>query len=251
MCSNDIVFYIGKGSKTDKYDRITHHVKFWKFNKNRKLLNKIKKLEGIFDIKIIYESEDEKECLDIEMQLIEEIGIKNLCNLTNGGEGVSGLKHSEESKKKISLFRKGKKLSKETCRLISKNKKGMYYSLNNEIKKQIINLYKTKSVNTISLELGLTFSTVKRYLNEQGLYKKCKNTKSTSEEGKKNMSLARKDINNKPIIQYDLDGNIIGEFKSMSEVCKNINDIKNISGISSCCNGKQKTAHGFKWKYKN
>ena len=185
---------------------------------------------------------------EVTAVFIEEIGIKNLCNLTNGGEGVSGLKHSEESKKKISLFKKGKKLSKETCRLISKNKKGMYYSLNDSIKKQIINLYETKSVNTISLELGLTFSTVKRYLNEQGLYKKCKNTKSTSEEGKKNMSLARKDINNKPIIQYDLEGNFIKEWPSITEA-SNLLKI-NLVCISMVCSNKLKTAGNFIWKYK-
>ena len=61
----------------------------------------------------------EKEAFDHEMLLIscfKELGHK-LCNQTNGGEGVSGVKFSEERKAKLSLLTKGrvgKKPSAET-----------------------------------------------------------------------------------------------------------------------------------------
>lgn len=41
-------------------------------------------------------------------------------------------------------------------------------------------------------------------------------------------------------------GNIIKEYKSMSEAEK---DGHNVSGISKCCSGKLKTYHNMKWKY--
>lgn len=52
----------------------------------------------------------------------------------------------------------------------------------------------------------------------------------------------------KPIIQLDLEGNIIKEWDSVSEA--SILTQTSISGISSCVNGKNKTSNKFKWKYK-
>lgn len=53
----------------------------------------------------------------------------------------------------------------------------------------------------------------------------------------------------KPVLQYDLKENFIKEWSSMSEALMSINNGKG-DGISGCCLGKQKTAYGFKWKYK-
>ena len=53
----------------------------------------------------------------------------------------------------------------------------------------------------------------------------------------------------KPVLQYDLDGNFIREFGSQS-VAQYIVEKPNGDGIGACCRGNQKTAYGFKWKYK-
>ena len=50
----------------------------------------------------------------------------------------------------------------------------------------------------------------------------------------------------KPILQLDLDGNLIREWPSATDVGKEVR--KNIVG---CLIGKQKTALGYIWKYKN
>lgn len=56
----------------------------------------------------------------------------------------------------------------------------------------------------------------------------------------------------KPILQYDLDGNFIREFASITEACYVVfKDIRKNPNITKCCRGKTKTAYGFKWKYKN
>ena len=51
-------------------------------------------------------------------------------------------------------------------------------------------------------------------------------------------------------VQYDLNGNFIKEWDSATEAkkCLNISS----QGISTCCvgKGKQKTARGFIWKFK-
>ena len=51
---------------------------------------------------------------------------------------------------------------------------------------------------------------------------------------------------NKPILQFDLDGNFICEWPSATDVGKEVQ-----STICNCLNGRYKTAYGYIWKYKN
>jgi hypothetical protein len=55
---------------------------------------------------------------------------------------------------------------------------------------------------------------------------------------------------NKPVLQYDLEGNFIREFKSLMDVQRFLN--KSFSSISKVCRKlkKYKTAYGFKWEFK-
>lgn len=53
----------------------------------------------------------------------------------------------------------------------------------------------------------------------------------------------------KPIMQYDLEGNFIKEWKSGSQIQKELGF--NGSNIGNCCNGKFKKSYGFIWKFKN
>ena len=49
----------------------------------------------------------------------------------------------------------------------------------------------------------------------------------------------------KPILQYDLDGNFIREWECASDVGKVA-----VKSINNCLKGKNKTAYGYIWKYK-
>lgn len=53
----------------------------------------------------------------------------------------------------------------------------------------------------------------------------------------------------KPVLQMDLDGNIIAEFASASIADKTFSNGKG-HHIGSVCNGTRKTAYGYKWMYK-
>lgn len=63
----------------------------------------------------------------------------------------------------------------------------------------------------------------------------------------------------KPVIQKNMNGDIIKEFNSISEAARYICDFyKNkyplyniMGGISMCCNGKTKTGYKFKWEFVN
>lgn len=66
-----------------------------------------------------------------------------------------------------------------------------------------------------------------------------------TEETKKKLSLGI----SKSIIQYDLKGNFIKEWVSLTEASKALNIYT--SSISNCILGKSKTCNGFIWKFKN
>lgn len=69
--------------------------------------------------------------------------------------------------------------------------------------------------------------------------------KHHSEETKNKLSISC----SIPVDMFDLDDNYIKTFYGMSEAQKETG--ANYMGISRCCNGKQKTCGGYKWRYSN
>lgn len=61
----------------------------------------------------------------------------------------------------------------------------------------------------------------------------------------------KKPINSKPVIQLDLNNNILNEFSSIADAVKMLNKSEESqSTLIKACKGRLKTAYGFKWKYK-
>lgn len=52
----------------------------------------------------------------------------------------------------------------------------------------------------------------------------------------------------KPVIQFDLNGNSINEFNSITEACLHVGADKR--NVSDCLRGKTKTCHKYKWEFK-
>lgn len=125
---DDLIFYVGKGSG----DRMYRHIEISKFNgvnrkKNPHLYNKISKIfsdggEVIFEI--FYETVDEDDAYSKERELIENIGIDNLTNITEGGRGGQVGKWTDERRLKLSLSKTGKPRSDEVKEKISKSLTG-------------------------------------------------------------------------------------------------------------------------------
>lgn len=116
-------FYVGKGYGY----RIDSHMNPYHLKRNNHKNNKIKKIlsEGLEPIRFkVYEGLTEEESLQKERYLINLIGFENLTNVTYGGEGTSGYKQKEETKRKIGNKNKGNKHSEETKKMISEKLKG-------------------------------------------------------------------------------------------------------------------------------
>jgi len=69
------------------------------------------------------------------------------------------------------------------------------------------------------------------------------------EQFKQYIKSINKDKIKKPVLQFDLNNNLIKEFESISEASRKTN-ISNVQ-IGNCCIGKCKTSGGFIWKYAN
>lgn len=74
--------------------------------------------------------------------------------------------------------------------------------------------------------------------------------KENSNHGTRNERISKTMTNgkqSKPVLQFSLSGEFIREWPSTKECGRNGFDHR---GVVACCNGKQKSAYGFRWKYK-
>jgi hypothetical protein len=104
------IFYVGKGHKS-------RHIE--KSNRNNYWHNVVNKAGFVSEI--LFDNLDEELSLLVEMELIDKyrrLGYK-LVNLTDGGEGVSGYKHTEETKQLLGEMNKNRVISDETRKKIS------------------------------------------------------------------------------------------------------------------------------------
>ena len=179
-----------------------------------------------------------------------------------------GKHHSEEAKKKMSLARKGKTppnkgkhLSEEQKRKIGESLKGRTgpnkgKTMSEETKKKISEakkkLYSSGKKHPMFGKHHSEESKKKMSLNHYD----CSGEnhymfgKHHSEETKKKISDSKKGIPNdkcsKKVLQFTLDDEFVKEWLSIAECSRNGYAGAN---ICKCCQGKRKSAYGFKWCY--
>lgn len=190
-----------------------------------------------------------------------------------------GRKKTDEEKRKNSESHKGKTLSEKTKQKMSESKKGiknsntrkvLQFSINGEfikeweyIKKAIdeLHLGKTGIVSCCQRRQKTAYGYIWMYKEDYTkeyllklveLISIKKERKPLSEEAKNNMrNSAKKSKDNKRSLkvgQYSIDGVLIREWDCIRDILRELGFDN--SSISKCCKGKQKTAYGFIWKYK-
>ena len=131
---NNTVFYVGKGKLNRMIKKKTNQI----------FLRICDKVD--YKYRLIKDNLSEAEALQLEKDIIHdyvynkgygicikgfhcESGKPYLCNMTWGGEGISGFKFSDISKERMSKYRKGKKIhTEESKRKISEAHSGKYVS---------------------------------------------------------------------------------------------------------------------------
>ena len=112
-------FYIGIGKNTQRAKT--------KSNRNNHWLNVVSKTD--YEVEILFENISSEQAIKKEIELILLYGRKDLntgtlVNMTDGGEGIVGFNHKQQTKDKISKSHIGKTFSKESRDKMSKSKTG-------------------------------------------------------------------------------------------------------------------------------
>jgi group I intron endonuclease len=139
--------------------------------------------------------------------------------------------HSEESKKKISNSLKGRPIHENTrAALLLSNK--------------------TRVLSPESIERFRKASTGKKASKETRAKQSLIRTGiKRNEETKRKISDSSK--NKRGVNQYDLEWNFIQSFESMGDACEYLGIKRTGSAICQMLAGKQNTAYGYKWRYKD
>jgi len=196
----------------------------------------------------ILEHCDSKEELDeMEFHYIKQYNTfgKNGYNLTYGGDGVIGYKHSEENKKKISNSNKGRIISIETRERMSEAQKN-------------------RSVISDETRMKMSLNRKGKKLTEEHKEKIRqahigKIRKPFSEKTLENMSKAKKGISNvknrkKYVITFpDKNKYIIKGLKNFCKMYKKYNNGFKLvpSYLSECATNKRESYKNFKCRYYN
>lgn len=211
-------FYVGKG-KGNRYTSL--------FHRNSHFINVYKKHGGY--VKKIKEDMREDEAIKLEVALIKEYRMKfPLTNITNGGEGVSGYFHSEETKKGLSELSKKQWKNPEMRKILSESRK--------------------KNHRTPEFRRNMSLKKFGRKLRDEHK-QKIKESMNKPEVIKKTSSAH---IKYKNIKCVDKRNNEMRFFKTTREAVlwlENFGIHPNplISSIIRCLSGKRKSAYGLSW----
>jgi len=233
-------FYIGKG----KHHRINHHLQPNSLCDNSiksNTINAIIKQKGRPPTHYkIAEKLSFEEANELETNLIKHFGRRDiktgiLTNMTDGGEGFKNIRFSLKTKYKMSQAKKGKVHGK----LNPRSKRVQQFDLDNNL------LREWDALSDITKETGMEFRKISKcclgHIPEAFGFKWKYN--GTAYERREIVPEAKD--RRKVVYQYDLDGNFIQSYESMSNAKRHTN-ISNIDGV---CLGKNSHAGGFQWFY--
>lgn len=253
-------FYVGKGSGCRAWSKARSD--WW---------HRIAKKHG-YVVQICAEWESELDAFEHEMFLIsciKDMGIR-LCNLTNGGEGASGAKHSEESRRMRSIAAK-KYSSRDDViaarrkKMAETNKKPFNSERGAEAIKRNIHsrpevVEKIKKCGKSNLERINSDAELTRKRKEKlAEYHRSEKAKEISREhlGKLHSNkewrdnMTRKLVERRSIAVRCVENGM--EFKSASDAARWLSEARgkdaNSTHITGVCRGRLIRAYGLAWEY--
>ena len=261
------IFYIGMGKDN----------RAWTIHSRNKWWNNYVNKNG-FEVEIICDNMSRQNALELEITLISFYGRKchslgPLLNLSDGGETCMGYTHSQEWKDEQSKLRTGKKLkplSEEAKSKISQKQLGKQKSSNKIVRQydlegNLIQIFRSSSEAKKETGINGISENATGYKNNHwksvGGYVWIYEKDYTAEFLEERLKIANSPKSHpqhatdkriekclKPVIQYDLNGNLIKEWGSIKEasVYYGIHS----SNIGNCCRGTQGSSKGYLWKFK-
>lgn len=210
--NDGVPFYVGKGTNKRMNTKSNRNI-MW-----NRIVSKYD-----YDIIILEDNLSEEESFIMEKYWINRIGRKDkglgpLFNFTDGGEGISGYTHTDETKNIISQSHKGKSKSLDTRIKMSLHKSGNNHGQTGENHPMYGRKHSKESIKKMS---------------------ECKIGKMIKHNHPNYKEYA--------IEQFDLDGNLIKEWLNHHDACEFYN-IKSNYLISQIKFSKNKKVKGFIWK---
>lgn len=235
------VFYVGKGHGNRCGNRT---------RKGHDSFNKMVS-ENDCDYLVIKDGLTEQEAFDLEVVVISYYRNMKapLINILDGGKNpplLKGIPKSDEWKRKSSASQKKfyemhperKKMASEKMKAFFQTKEGKDFQRksiesrnNDEFRKRQSEICK-KANNTPEYKARQSEICKRNWLSESYRNAHCG----------ANNNRAR------AVIQYDLEGNFIAEYETMTQADKETG--VNFSRISAVCRGRRKTSGGYIWRYK-
>lgn len=212
-----VVFYVGIGSNKYRPNNSDGRNPIWK---------RYVEKHGDPIVEIIHNNLTKEEACRLEVEYIKHYGRKNvdpkgtLVNISEGGEsGSKGYRLNPEQLEKRKELHKGRKRSSETKQKQREAKLGTKQTIETRLKMS-------------DSKKGKTYPKI-----------------SEAKRGSKQPHSFLKKIN-KPVIQLNKNNEYIADFHSITSAAQSLGFKQDPGGISCVLHGKQKTAYGFKWKFK-
>lgn len=233
--------YVGQtNSETGYLKRFDQHFEDVRWNKKHlSILHKSMKKYGreAFSIKLLMHNIEE-----CRIDALETLWIKKLntfykegpgYNMTRGGQGIHGYKHTKETRQKMSIANSGRLYTEERTQKILSTKRAK----NSQV-----------SGTNLLWRQRLSVATKKRFENQPGTM----TGRHHTTEAKQKISA----INSIPILAYDAKtGEFFREFSSATAAtaylieCGITSNRSALTRILKICHGQDRSAYGYVWKF--
>jgi hypothetical protein len=172
-----------------------------------------------FETLILVNNISEEKAFKLEANFCKQIGYNNLCNL-HEEDGWGGHTPTNETKEK------------------------MYTPQRNQNVSNSLKGYKQSEEHILKRSSHLK--------GKSNLKNKKPKPKGFGENVSIKLKGKSKPYLQKIVLQYNLQGEFIKEWSSITEICTQLfNDTSKNPNITKCCQSKIKTAYGYIWKFKN
>ena len=210
------VFYVGKGSGRRAWsNKRSEH---W-----RRIVNK----SGLV-VEIVQFGMREWWAFEFERDLIFYYGRDTLCNATDGGEGLSGYKFTDDHKLKIGNYHKGKKKLPHVIEALRQANIGR--KLPKEHREKLSKIHSGRKHTEEHIK--------KAAASRMG--------KSHTEQGKQNIRASKCKI----VVCVQTQEVFLGTHHA-TEWCKKTNPKASQAAIARACKKPLKIAYGYNWRYQN
>lgn len=242
-----VAFYVGKGKAK----------RAWVTSGRSAYWNRVVAKHGL-SVEIVKSDLSEEAALELEKATILKIGRGFLCNLTDGGEGVSGWRPSEENRARMSKAQKGRKHSVSSRLKMGKDFKKPVYCSNGLMfdgvadavawakdagfsgARQSVLSRCAAGLRKSAYSLAWSYFGFPTYdALEISLQRKAKQAAA---------KIGKKAPNIRSVIRSD--GKVFESVKSAADFLKKSGHEKASSAaICACCRGRKKSAYGYGWEY--